>query len=61
MVVFVLVGVLNPISSLDVPFDLVNVDVEHVVDIDFWMSSLHSDLDVDPEDYDVHFPNDSAR
>ena len=42
-------------------FLLVNVVDELVVDIDFWMSSLHSDLDVDLEDFDVRVPNDSAR
>ena len=56
-----LVDVLNPFSSFDVPFLLVDVVDEPVVDIDFWMSSLYSDLDVDLEDFDVHFPNDSAR
>ena len=50
-----LVDVLNPFSSFDVPFLLVDVVDEPVVDIDFWMSSLHSDLDVDLEDFDVHF------
>ena len=56
MVDFVLVDVLNPFSSFDVPFLLVDVVDEPVVNIDFWMSSLHSDLDVDLEDFDVHFP-----
>ena len=56
MVDFVLVDVLHPFSSFDVPFLLVDVVDEPVVDIDFWMSSL-----VDFEDFDVHFPNDSAR
>ena len=60
MVDFVLVDVLNPLSSFDVPFLLVDVVDEPVVGIDFWMSSLHSDLDVDLEDFDVHFRNDSA-
>ena len=48
---------MNPFSSLDVLFLLVDVVDEPVVDIDFWMSSLRSDLDVDLEDFDVHFPN----
>ena len=61
MVDLVLVDVLNPFSSFDVPFLLVDVVDEPVVDIDFWMSSLHSDLDVDLEDFDVHFANESAR
>ena len=61
MVDLLLVDVLNPFSSFDAPFLLVDVVDEPVVDIDFWMSSLHSDLDVDLEDFDVRFPNDSDR
>ena len=61
MVDLLLVDVVNPFSSFDVPFLLVDVVDDPVVDIDFWMSSLHSDLDVDLEDFDVHFSNDSAR
>ena len=61
MVDFVLIDVFNPFSSFDLPFLLVDVVDEPVVDIDFWTSSLHSDLDVDLEDFDVHFPTDSAR
>ena len=61
MVDFARVGVLNPFSLFDVPFSFANLDVEHVVDIDFWMSSLHSDLDVDLTDFDLHFPNDFVR
>ena len=55
------VDVLDPFSSFDVPFLLVDVVDEPVLDINSWMSSLHSDLDVDLEDFDVHFPIDSAR
>ena len=40
MVDLVLVDVQNLLSSFDVPFLLVDVVDEPVVDIDFWMSSL---------------------
>ena len=47
MVNFVLIDVLCPFHSFDVPFSLVDVVDDPIVDIEFWMSSLHSDLDVD--------------
>ena len=61
MLDFVLADVLNPFHPFNVPLSLVHVDVEHIVDIEFWMSNLHPDLDVNFEDYDVDFPSDSAQ
>ena len=61
MVDFALVDVVDPFSSSDVPFSLVDVVDNPIVDIDLWLSSLHSDPNVHLEDFHVHFPNESAR